>query len=166
MIVCPSCNHENLEGSLICAGCGKLLADAEASISTKKLRDTLGRIETQPGWGTAHFGPDSELVLYIPSESETITLLPGDRLVLGRNDRSSQKAPDLDLTPYDAFNKGVSRLHAAITRENGDTLSIVDLGSVNHTYVNSEQLVPHKPRILRDGDEIRLGDLVLKVYFK
>ena len=35
----------------------------------------------------------------------------------------------------------------------------------NGTFLNGQRLVPNQPRILRDGDEIRLGHLVLYVRF-
>lgn len=151
---------------MICKVCGNGLVDLKTAVTTRKLRRSAGEPEAHATWGTAHFGPDNELVLYIPSESESITVLPARQIVLGRSDKRSQKGPDLDLSPYDAYNKGVSRLHAAITREEDEALTLVDLGSVNHTFLNGEQLIPHRPRVLRDGDEIRLGELVLRVFFK
>jgi pSer/pThr/pTyr-binding forkhead associated (FHA) protein len=85
--------------------------------------------------------------------------------VLGRADEVSGTSPDLDLTPYNALEKGVSRIHAAI-RRGEDTLTLVDLGSVNGTHLNGQRLVPNQPRVLRDGDEIRLGRLVVHIYFR
>ncbi|MCS7071755.1 MAG: FHA domain-containing protein, partial [Anaerolinea sp.] len=63
------------------------------------------------------------------------------------------------------FEKGVSRLHAAICRQD-ETLTIVDMGSSNGTHLNGQRLIPDQPRVLRDGDEIRLGKLVAHIYFK
>ena len=65
----------------------------------------------------------------------------------------------------DELSLGVSRLHAGL-RRHGDTLVLTDLGSLNHTYVNGEQLHPHEVRVLHDGDEIRFGHLVARVYFR
>jgi pSer/pThr/pTyr-binding forkhead associated (FHA) protein len=86
-------------------------------------------------------------------------------MILGRADSSSTQVPDLDLTPYGALEKGVSRMHAAIHRSE-DTLTLVDMGSVNGTHLNGQRLIPEQPRVLRDGDEIRLGKLVAHIYFK
>ena len=82
--------------------------------------------------------------------------IPKVQTVLGRADNTSTQKPDLDLTPYGALEKGVSRIHAAICR-NDDTLTLVDKGSANGTHLNGQRLVPDQPRVLRDGDEIRLG---------
>ncbi|MDW8172573.1 MAG: FHA domain-containing protein [Anaerolineae bacterium] len=95
-----------------------------------------------------------------------MTISPDKRLVFGRsdNDQSSSK-PDIDLSPFGALEKGVSRRHAII-EPNEDTLMIMDIGSSNGTFLNGQRLLPNQPRVLRDGDEIRLGRLVAHIYFK
>ncbi|RMG88346.1 MAG: FHA domain-containing protein, partial [Chloroflexi bacterium] len=45
------------------------------------------------------------------------------------------------------------------------SLHIKDLGAKNGTFLNGQKLVPEQPRVLRDGDEIRLGRLILEVHF-
>jgi pSer/pThr/pTyr-binding forkhead associated (FHA) protein len=91
--------------------------------------------------------------------------VPAGELVIGRFYDESPVQPDIDLSPYNAENLGVSRLHAAIRRTD-NTVSIVDLDSVNHTFINGQRLHPHEVRVLRDGDDIRLGKLTIKVTFK
>jgi pSer/pThr/pTyr-binding forkhead associated (FHA) protein len=88
-----------------------------------------------------------------------------EKIVMGRSDNSSAQKPDLDLTPFGALEKGVSRLHAAIIRTE-DTLTLIDMGSSNGTHLNGQRLIPDQPRILRDGDELRLGKLIAHIYFK
>jgi DNA-binding winged helix-turn-helix (wHTH) protein len=53
----------------------------------------------------------------------------------------------------------VSRHHARI-RVDGTTATVEDLGSKNGTYVRGERLTTLSP--LRDGDEIRLGSVLVK----
>ena len=164
LIVCSNCEYENPPGSLVCARCGLPLSDAVRVGTTRQLDqkdDSVGR----PHWGSARFGPDSVLVIHVRDRSEPLILRPGSELVLGRFDPVSGFRPDLDLSPYNAVEKGVSRLHAAIRRQD-DSLSLMDLGSANSTYLNGQRLVPHQPRVLRDGDELRLGRLVMQVYFR
>jgi pSer/pThr/pTyr-binding forkhead associated (FHA) protein len=43
---------------------------------------------------------------------------------------------------------------------------LIDLGSTNGSFINDQRLVAHQPRILRDGDILRLGSLVVQVNFK
>jgi pSer/pThr/pTyr-binding forkhead associated (FHA) protein len=57
----------------------------------------------------------------------------------------------------------VSRQHARLTIE-GEVATLEDLGSKNGTFVGDERL--SSPRVLRDGDEIRLGQAVRLVYYK
>ena len=54
----------------------------------------------------------------------------------------------------------VSRQHARIAA-NGSRLVVSDLGSSNGTYVNGRKI--RQPTILRDGDEIWIGDFYLRV---
>jgi len=54
----------------------------------------------------------------------------------------------------------VSRQHARIAA-NGSRLIVSDMGSSNGTYVNGRKI--RQPTILRDGDEIWIGDFYLRV---
>lgn len=68
----------------------------------------------------------------------------------------------VDLTPFYAHHRGVSRRHALVRFANGK-LSIIDLGSTNGTYINEVHLAPHKEYPLEDNDVLRLGFLPLSV---
>jgi pSer/pThr/pTyr-binding forkhead associated (FHA) protein len=59
----------------------------------------------------------------------------------------------------------VSRMHAGLRRQ-GDTLVLTDLGSLNYTFINGQRVHPHEVRILRNGDELRIGQLKMRVYFR
>jgi pSer/pThr/pTyr-binding forkhead associated (FHA) protein len=73
--------------------------------------------------------------------------------------------PDVDLSAYAGCRLGVSRKHAIIRFQN-EKLDIYDLGSSNGTTVNGARLTPHEPHTLRDGDEILLGKMMVKVLFQ
>ena len=60
---------------------------------------------------------------------------------------------------------GVSRTHASI-RLQDKVLNLSDRGSSNGTFLNGNRLTAHHPYPLRDGDEIRLGQMLLKIYFQ
>jgi hypothetical protein len=166
MKVCPYCAHPNREGLLYCDDCGQsLTTGSPATLPTRQLEQPAGNIAAKATWGTARFGQDASIIIHIRDASEPIVLQPAKQLVLGRSDNNSTQIPDLDLTPYGALEKGVSRIHATIHRSE-DTLTLVDMGSVNGTHLNGQRLIPDQPRVLRDGDEIRLGKLVAHIYFK
>ncbi len=167
MIVCPHCNYDNLEGTLFCEKCGKSLfvEKGDTAVSTQRLGEAPSQLEGKPTWGTARFDHQATIVMHIQDAAKPVVLHPQQESIIGRLDPASGATPDLDLTPYGALDRGVSRIHAAI-RRGDDTLTLVDLGSVNGTHLNGQRLVPNQPRVLRDGDEIRLGRLVIHIYFK
>jgi len=167
MIICPYCGHKDREGVMYCEECGQSLQGTapNAVLPTRQLDESTNDLAAKATWGTARFGQDASIIIHIRDATEPVVLQPAKKTVLGRTDSTSTQKPDLDLTPYGALEKGVSRIHAAIHRSD-DTLTLVDLGSANGTHLNGQRLVPDQPRILRDGDEIRLGKLVAHVYFK
>lgn len=167
MRICVYCGQKNREGLLFCEECGQNLIDdrTNATLPTRQLDQLPNELAAKATWGTARFGHGSAVILHVRDAAEPVTLQPARRTVLGRADVTSTVQPDLDLTPFGALEKGVSRIHAAVERSE-DTLTIVDMGSSNGTHLNGQRLLPDQPRVLRDGDEIRLGKLVAHVYFK
>jgi pSer/pThr/pTyr-binding forkhead associated (FHA) protein len=107
------------------------------------------------------------LVLKVPDTEKTFTFDAAEitKLTIGRVDPDTGEAPAVDLIDHKAVEKGVSRRHASIIRRDTGSLSLVDQESDNGTFLNGQRLVPNQPRILRDGDEIRLGHLILYVRF-
>lgn len=166
MIKCPYCQHSMMEGALFCEECGlSLWEDAQNHVSTRKLEDESSDLSVKSGWGTATFQERNQVIIHIRDTTEPIVIAPAGDFMIGRRDASSGIAPDLDLTSHGALEKGVSRMHACL-RRGEEVLSIVDLDSANGTYLNGQRLAAHQPRLLRDGDEIRLGKLVMHIYFK
>ena len=113
---------------------------------------------------TTKLGHDYAVVLYIQDRSDPIILEPAHRIILGRSDVDGLRKPHVDLTQDGGLKRGVSRFHAAIECRK-DSLTLVDLGSTNGTYLNGSRLIDHEPRELSDGDEIRLGTMVIYCFF-
>ncbi len=88
-----------------------------------------------------------------------------DDLTIGRRDPTKDTSPGLDLTPHGAYQMGISRNHA-ILRITDEILHVVDLGSRNGTYLNGRKVNSESPAPLRDGDELRLGKIVMRIYFQ
>jgi FHA domain len=122
--------------------------------------------ESEPRWGTARFNERTTLMLFVRGAPDPLLFDAGSvvELIIGRLDPDTGESPHVDLEPYGGTDKGVSRRHATVIRRDG-SLAIVDSGSHNGTFLNGQRLVAHQPRILRDGDDIRLGFLVLRVKF-
>lgn len=135
-------------------------------VETRALQDTDFE-EAFSKLGEARFHSRMNLVLGVRGTDERFIYDAEqiDQLVIGRYDPNTETAPSLDLSPFEAADKGVSRRHAAVIRRDG-VLCVVDMGTPNGTFLNGQRLIPNQPRILRDGDDLRLGYLVLQVKFE
>lgn len=94
-----------------------------------------------------------------------LMLVPHEETVLGRRDPVGDYVPEIDLTPFGAYQMGVSRQHAVIRRDD-ERLYLIDLSSRNGTFINEKRLAPNDPTLLRTGDEIRLGKITLRIQYK
>jgi hypothetical protein len=82
--------------------------------------------------------------------------LDADKVIIGRS-------PDNDIVLY---NKMVSKSHACLyLTPSREYCYLVDIGSVNGTFLNNNKLAPHKEHQLADGDEISFGPETKLIYF-
>ncbi len=162
---CPSCLRQIDARELICPFCGFAFAVSAATRALAKDEQDAAELAR---WGTSRFNQKMRLVLRLSHADAEFAFDPAeiDLIVIGRRDPFNGEKPSVDLNDYDAENLGVSRRHLLIKRGESNALSLLDQGSVNGTYLNGQRLIPHQPRILRDGDEIRLGRMVINVAFK
>lgn len=169
MIICPNCGHTNRAGMLFCDNCGYGLDSDDGSgnttIPTRLIDEDPDDFSAKATWGSARFSQDKTIIIHIRDVAEPMMISPAEQLIFGRSDETSSVVPDIDLADYGALEKGVSRRHAVL-EASGDTLILLDVGSANGTYLNGQRLAPNQPRVLRDGDEVRLGKLVAHIYFK
>ncbi len=166
MITCNACGHRELEGEIICTECGARLPIGEpASTRTAAFTET-SRIR-EAAWAPS-LALESlragQIGLLIDGAAAPVILEGQPEYVLGR-EGSEQLLPDLNLNPYGAREKGVSRVHAALRRDRSQLL-LIDLGSTNGTRLNGRPLPAHQPARVENGDEIRLGKLMLRIAFR
>ncbi|QYH19762.1 FHA domain-containing protein [Corynebacterium aquatimens] len=74
----------------------------------------------------------------------------GARFLLDQDSTTAGRHPEADIFLDDVT---VSRRHAEFRRKE-DGFEVVDVGSLNGTYVNRE---PRNSEVLSDGDEIQIG---------
>lgn len=171
MIVCPYCHHKVLEGTILCPECGaSLIPGGVPSSEEAKPALTPAPEESRPpledearseSRTTAHITP-AELRLLVLNSGRTIPCPLKEVILIGRSDVAGGIFPEIDLTPDNGYLAGVSRRHARIIRR-GNEFYLEDLGSLNGTFLNRDRLTAHVPVPFRDGDEIRLGNLVMRV---
>ncbi len=102
------------------------------------------------------------IALRIVDSDEIIHLGGRSEVTLGRIVEGQPILPDIDLSPYEAYAHGVSRLHAAI-KVTPQRVTIMDLGSSNGTRVNGQKIVPHVEYLLKNHDVVALGKLKIQV---
>jgi hypothetical protein len=158
---CPSCGAENNEQNLIhCYKCGEPLPIG----NTRKFEDKEdGPVSPKRRWGTARFDEETIVLFYVRGHDKPLRLSLETELVMGRS--HSTEPVDVDFTTFGAVEAGVSRRHAKLRRQN-ETIVIIDEDSANGTYLNGQKILSNEPRILRDGDEVRLGRLVMRASFE
>lgn len=134
-----------------------------AVLSNKNLPRRYGNTPIQGN--TASLGDNREVILVIRGMVERLEMQENKPVILGRFDLKSRNAPTVDLTPYGAADRGVSREHASLHLE-GDRLYITDLRSTNGTFLAGKRLDPNIPAVIRKGDELVLGRLTVQILFR
>ena len=161
--ICPACKCPVQPGWAYCDNCGIQLQPAIVELSLP------ARINTPAYIPTPRLAPYSAVEqpvvnlsagrLVIQNDNSFIPI-PQDipEAVLGRQDAASNSYPEIDLDPHGGHAAGVGRQHARLVMDGGQ-LCLVDLNSVNGSYINRKKIPPDQPVPIQDGDEIRLGRL-------
>jgi len=167
VVKCPYCQTEYPENTLFCDECGSYLLGGN-----QKETDPLavGEVtwterEEVSGVPGADVTTPLALKLTIPDSGRDVEVPLTKEVNIGRLDPASASFPDVDLTSDGGLERGVSRRHAKITKRGRDVF-IEDLGSINGSFLNRKKLTPYLPQVLKSGDELQLGKLVLQVSFK
>lgn len=99
----------------------------------------------------------------IPGVKAPILFENQDRIILGRGDEASLALPEYDPLVADSVPL-VSRRHALICRTEWG-ITVQDLGSTNGTWLNGDQLTPGETYMLRNGDQLKLAEQLLFIYY-
>lgn len=160
-VICKNCGKSNSAADVTCYSCGEPLTNLIKG--TDLLSDKLSLDDAQ-------LKVDSILHL-IPKDAKLPPLLlrpqhGTGRMIIGRNE-DKDSIIDVDLNPYKAIEKGVSRLHASLIYDKiSETLMLFDMGSTNGTFINGQKLHPNERRALRQHDEILFGTLGFRIIYK
>lgn len=113
------------------------------SIKEKKVSLEKGKLDVDKKGG------EFFVILHGPKTGEVIYINKPE-LTIGRDDKS-------DIVDKQDL---VSRNHAKIVTE-GEEVSVIDLDSTNGTLLNNKSI---KTAVLKDGDEIQMGNLILQFF--
>jgi hypothetical protein len=167
MITCPNCQHQELPGALFCSECGTQLAFTEklSTQSIRKVEEETSKSRQNPdnkSSAKAKPGIESQVSIHLLDNGKVLPLLGRTEFTLGRVTEGQPILPDIDLTPYEAYSQGVSRLHAAL-KISKERVTIMDLGSSNGTRVNGQKIVPNIDYPVNNSDMVALGRLRIQL---
>lgn len=129
---CPSCGRTNRVSARFCVGCGH---------SFVALRPAILRVVE-------------------PVRAAWEMPVARSPMLLGRASEAEGYQPEFDMTFYDEGDY-VSRRHARISKGRAGYF-LTDLGSSNGTTINGHSLSPDRAYLLRNGDRIKVGLVVIR----
>jgi len=177
-IFCPACKMKNETSAKVCAYCNTPLRSRNSQQTvlfrsilkvTAALPDTVEDFLDAPVPATEPFMnfeiPSKGIVLINLENGQLIATQEEKSFILGRlSGELKTKEPLVDLSPFDALQLGISRVHALICRTQ-DGYQIKDLESSNGTWLENQRLVPRQTYPLESGDRIRIGRLNILVFY-
>jgi len=160
-----------MDGALFCGECGTRLVVLEVPNTHAIERNQTGLLMVQPQRSAPPSPPvssslsDVEVSLHLIESGMKLYLSGQPEFTLGRVAEGQPILPDVDLSPYEAYAQGVSRLHTSL-KVNNQRVFITDLGSSNGTRVNGQKIMPNVDYPLSHGDVVALGKFKIQVLIR
>ncbi len=159
--ICPVCGAPYRAGELACAYCGYVFVTSARTHKFEEDKDVAHR----KSWPTGDVLAIEQKPITFEIDGQKLTLAISETITVGRlSGIASDIVPDVDLSAYNAGELGVSRQHIRLRRK-GTLIYVADLNSTNGTLLNGRRLIPEGERLIRSGDELRLGHLKVRVKF-
>jgi hypothetical protein len=152
MPFCTTCAHQNPDDARFCSQCGtRIEATDEAANETTA---TLAALRVEGVEERQLNEADAAAVDSLPAGCALLVVQrgpgAGSRFLLDTDVISAGRHPDSDIFLDDVT---VSRRHAEF-RRGEEGFSVVDVGSLNGTYVNRDRI---DQVALQGGDEVQIG---------
>jgi hypothetical protein len=158
-----------MSGAMFCSECGANIATQDTmstqNIDTGEMNQAAVNASKAPPRQPSVARLDTWGTLHLMDTGQMLPLSDRNEFTLGRISEGQPIMPDIDLSPYQAYASGVSRLHAVLKRDSGRIL-VMDLGSSNGTYINAKRLNPNMEQPVQHGDIISLGKLKIQMLLK
>jgi DNA-binding response OmpR family regulator len=143
------------------AAVSSLISQHERGVPGLQTRHLVG---TAPLQAMAPESRRNSIVLFVAGHDDApITLNVNQPVTFGRSTNPASKQ-HVDLSRYNAIDKGVSRIHMTLYFKD-DSFYVEDNSSINGTFVDGEPLKPGQMVKLHNANEVRLGELRLYAYF-
>ncbi len=173
--VCPNCGTESTPNAKFCMNCGTPLnkpaptrvplpPEASFGPSAPASAPVIPAPVAAPAPAVPAPAASAGIARFEVQPSRKIVILPkkDGPLMVGRSDSERGIVADVDFGPFEAKRLGVSRSHGHLYRH-GDKWLFEDLNSPNFTHVNGTRAMPGEMVTLKHGDEIRFGELVVRL---
>ncbi|HSJ87076.1 MAG TPA: FHA domain-containing protein [Anaerolineales bacterium] len=167
--ICPVCKTRNEPEAIVCGKCGAALDDPsiDSRLKTKTTDMQALTPEMIQDWSlkeaVALEVPESGIAFYVEGRSNSAYIDSKGEFILGRKSETTSETL-VDLAPFGGYSLGLSRRHVVV-RWKGHGYEVMDLGSVNGTWLNEERLVPHQSYPLPSGSHLRLGRMRILVLY-
>jgi hypothetical protein len=165
---CPVCKMENPVDAAVCIYCGASLGFGLGKDPTTTRRvasdETPFTEIAERNYIYSLTVPDQGIALYLMENTHPIAIHEEREFIIGRRP-AAPKEILVDLTPFGAYEHGISHRHAMICRTEYH-YEILDLESTNGTVLNGKRMLPNIHYPLPTGSRILLAKLVLYAIYK
>jgi len=111
---------------------------------------------------SALLSEDGCVSLFVSGLREKLCFDKSPIITLGRLNELFHVEGLVDLSPYRATERGVSRIHCQLSLKDNQVY-ITDLGSTNGTYLNGRRLEPNQPTLITKRNTVSLARLPIKL---
>jgi ribosomal protein L40E len=171
LIVCSQCGNENEKNAKFCLSCGSnfkteqkepkpsVLVESPPKEKLASSSDTPEEVLSSQVLSSEDLSTRPLVYSFLAHslDGKKFNLPSKPQILLGRLDQVGKIFPDIDLTFMDEEKK-VSRKHAHILTKN-NTFFLVDLGSVNGTFINEMKCDKDKEYPIKNNDVLVFGEL-------
>lgn len=152
MLLCTACGHANTDDARFCSQCGTRLEPVAAAAN--ETTAAISPVRSEAVDERQLSDADAAAVDALPAGCALLVVQrgpgAGSRFLLDDDVTSAGRHPDSDIFLDDVT---VSRRHAEFHR-GPDGFSVIDVGSLNGTYVNRDRI---DSVALQGGDEVQIG---------